>query len=95
MAGLGLYTLATTEEMRGRGEVTRAGRGIPDNQTGELTRAAMEHTGDNTQAVLHHNRLFEGALEWLIATLTSLLGILATAIVIKVIFIIHLCGSVI
>ncbi len=80
MAGLGLYTLATSEEMRG----ARSGREIPDNQTEELAAATMEHREDDTQAVLHHNRLFEGALEWLIATLISLLGILATGIVIKV-----------
>ena len=82
MAGLGLYTLATSEEMRG----TRSGREIPDNQTKELSAAAMEHSEDDTQAVLHSNRMFEGALEWLIASLISLLGILATGIVIKVTF---------
>ena len=80
MAGLGLYTLATSDEMRG----ARSGREIPDNQTEELTASAMEHREGDTQAVLHHNRLFEGALEWLIATLISFLGILATLIVIKV-----------
>ena len=80
MAGLGLYTLATSEEMRG----ARSGREIPDNQTEELAATTMEHREDDTHAVLHHNRLFEGALEWLIATLISLLGILATGIVIKV-----------
>jgi len=79
MAGLGLYTLATSDEMRG----ARSGREIPDNQTEELTASTMEHREGDTQAVLHHNRLFEGALEWLIATLISFLGILATLIVIK------------
>lgn len=79
MAGLGLYTLATSEDMRG----TRSGREIPDNQTKELSAAAMEHSEDDTLAVLHSNRMFEGAVEWLIASLISLLGILATGIVIK------------
>ena len=82
MAGLGLYTLATSEDMRG----TRSGREIPDNQTKELSAAAMEHSEDDTLAVLHSNRMFEGAVEWLIASLISLLGILATGIVIKVTF---------
>ena len=78
MAGLGLYTLATSEEMRG----ARSGREIPDNQTEEAD-TVMDNR-DNTQAVIHHHRMFEGALEWLIATLISLLGILSTGIVIKV-----------
>ena len=82
MAGLGLYTLATSEEMRG----ARSGREIPDNQTKELTTATVEQSEDDTHAVLHHNRIFEGAVEWLIASLISLLGILATGIVIKVTF---------
>ena len=77
MASVGLYTLAGHQQQ----EVIRAGREIPDH-VNEDTANNVSATLDNTEII--SSRIFEGTREWLVSTLISVLGVFATAIIIKV-----------
>ena len=80
MASIGLYTLAGHSQ-HGLSEVIRAGREIPDH-VNELSPNNVTAPLDNTQIM--SSRIFEGTREWLVSTLISVLGVFATAILIKV-----------
>ena len=83
MSGLGLYTLGQADtDTRG----DREGREIPElgTQAASLNTSGLPGPGDLAGVVLYPNRLFEGTVEWLVATLISFLGVFATVILIKV-----------
>lgn len=84
MSGLGLYTLGQADtDTRG----DREGREIPElgTQAASLNTSGLPGPGpgDLAGVVLYPNRLFEGTVEWLVATLISFLGVFATVILIK------------
>jgi len=60
-------------------EIIREGREIPDDSIEEILNTT-EAVIDKTSAVIFQNRMFEGTVEWLVATLISFLGIFATII---------------
>ena len=80
MASIGLYTL-TGHSQHGLSEVIRAGREIPDH-VNELSPSNVTAPPDNTQIM--SSRIFEGTREWLVSTLISFLGVLASAVLMKV-----------
>ena len=79
MGGIGLYSLGYSPEDR---EIFREGREVTHSPPagGNTT-----NTGDTLNNPLKFpNRMFDGVNEWLVGSLISLLGIFATAMVIKV-----------
>ena len=81
MSSIGLYALGQSEN--NDVEIIREGREIPDDSIEEILNTT-EAVIDKTSAVIFQNRMFEGTVEWLVATLISFLGIFATIIMIKV-----------
>ena len=86
MSSIGLYVLGQSDNHDV--EIIREGREIPDDSMEEILNNTTEAVLDKTSAVIFQNRMFEGTVEWLVATLISFLGILATIIMIKVIHVI-------
>ena len=83
MSSIGLYALGQSED--NDSDIIREGREIPDDSVEEILNNTTEAIIDKTSAVIFQNRMFEGTVEWLVATLISFLGIFATIIMIKVI----------
>ena len=83
MSSIGLYALGQSED--NDTDIIREGREIPDDSVEEILNNTTEAIIDKTSAVIFQNRMFEGTVEWLVATLISFLGIFATIIMIKVI----------
>ena len=83
MSSIGLYALGQSED--NGTDIIREGREIPDDSVEEILKNTTEAIIDKTSAVIFQNRMFEGTVEWLVATLISFLGIFATIIMIKVI----------
>ena len=83
MSSIGLYALGQSED--NGTDIIREGREIPDDSVEEILNNTTEAIIDKTSAVIFQNRMFEGTVEWLVATLISFLGIFATIIMIKVI----------
>ena len=81
MSSIGLYALGQIEN--NDVEIIREGREIPDDSIEEILNTT-EAVIDKTSAVIFQNRMFQGTVEWLVATLISFLGIFATIIMIKV-----------
>jgi len=87
MSSIGLYVLGQSENHDV--EIIREGREIPDDSMEEILNNTTEAVLDKTSAVIFQNRMFEGTVEWLVATLISFLGVLATIIMIKALQYIH------
>merc|ERR1719270_451788 len=87
MSSIGLYVLGQSENHDV--EIIREGREIPDDSMEDILNNTTEAVLDKTSAVIFKNRMFEGTVEWLVATLISFLGIFATIIMIKALQYIH------